>query len=375
MKWAVSTGAGVFPRVRTVTRGVACEHCLTIPAAVGAFFPSFDDAGRALEPLSSLVFGGDEANGQLAHLSQATGAPVTWVQSQGPSERREPWSQVTAVSGAAVRSIRLEGRLIGRTYADDDAEYCYLGGLLPQDLHQPRARQARSCFEQMERALAAAGMDFTHIVRTWLYLDRILEWYDAFNEARTQFFAERGVLGKVIPASTGIGAENPAGAAMVAGVLAVKPKPGGARVHAVPSPLQCSAVNYRSTFSRATEVTRTRLRQLYISGTASIAPDGQSVHQGDVVSQIDLTMTVIHALLRSRQMDWPDTTRLTAYFRNIDDLEHFEAWCAQRDLLDLPTVALESTVCRDDLLFEAELDAASTRPWRDCGAGKDVSCD
>lgn len=355
-------------------RGAVREHCLTIPGGEGEFLPLFDAAGRALEPLSLLVLGGGEVNGQAAAMSRSAKAPVTWAQSQGPSRRREAWSQVTAVSGVAVRSIRLDGRLVGRAYADDDAEYCYLGGLLPQDLHQSRDQQARSCFEQIERALTAAGMDFTHIVRTWLYLDRILEWYDAFNAARTAFFAERGVLGRIIPASTGIGASNPAGAAMVAGVLAIKPRPGGARVHAVPSPLQCSAVNYRSTFSRATEVTRAGLRQLYISGTASIAPDGQSAHQGDVVAQIDLTMTVIDALLRSRQMNWSDTTRLTAYFRNIDDLEHFEAWCAQRDLLDLPVVALESTVCRDELLFEAELDAASSRPWRECGAGEGESC-
>ena len=125
---------------------------------------------------------------------------------------------------------------------------------------------------------------------------------------------------------------------------------------------------------RATEVTRTGLRQLYISGTASIAPDGQSAHQGDVVAQINMTMEVIDALLRSRQMNWSDTTRLTAYFRSIEDLEHFEAWCAQRDLLDLPVVALESTVCRDELLFEAELDAASSRLWQACGAGEHDSC-
>ena len=38
-----------------------------------------------------------------------------------------------------------------------------------------------------------AGMSFGNVMRTWFYLDRILEWYHEFNHVRTAFFRERKV--------------------------------------------------------------------------------------------------------------------------------------------------------------------------------------
>ena len=52
------------------------------------------------------------------------------------------------------------------------------------------------------------------------YLNDLLEWYDEFNDVRTQFFTERGTFDKMVPASTGIGAGSAAGEAMVSALLA-----------------------------------------------------------------------------------------------------------------------------------------------------------
>jgi enamine deaminase RidA (YjgF/YER057c/UK114 family) len=256
--------------------------------------------------------------------------------------------------------IRCNGRIVGHAVSDGDADYCYLRGILPADVRQPRDVQARSCFEQLESALAQGGMSCHHIVRTWLYLDRLLDWYDVFNGARTSFFRERGILGRVIPASTGIGLSNPYSAALVAGAIAIRPRSDAIKIQAVPSPLQCSAVDYRSAFSRAMEVSRPGAQQLYISGTASIAPDGTSAHRDKPFAQIELTMKVIEALLHSRQMTWSDTTRAIAYFRDTSDVRLFEDWCKRKGLSHLPVVFAHATICRDELLFELELDAATS---------------
>ena len=132
----------------------------------------------------------------------------------------------------------------------------------------------------MEAALRLAGMDFSHVVRTWLFLDEILAWYRELNQARDAFFTSRGVYDGLVPASTGIGARNPAGTAVVAELLAVQPKSSRVRIRSVPSPLQCPALQYHSSFSRAVEVAQPDHRRLFISGTASIGPDGRSAHAG-----------------------------------------------------------------------------------------------
>ena len=312
--------------------------------------------------LSQFVFGGRAYHQPARDLLSPIQWPVTWVHGDPCSGQNLGGTQYYCVANAPVRTICLDGQIVGRVYEDEHAQYCHLGGLLPTDVHATREAQTRDCFERVEAALNQIGMDFSHVVRTWLYLKRLLDWYREFNVVRNAFFDERHVFDGLVPASTGIGGGNPANAALTVAALAIRPKTDQLRIFAVPSPLQCPATEYRSAFSRAIEVDRPSLRQLYISGTASIAPDGKSVHQGDPIRQIDLSMAVAAAILHSRRMDWSNTTRLVAYFKHMSYLPHFTAWCQQHHLTDLPVVYSHADVCRDDLLFEVELDAATPNP-------------
>jgi enamine deaminase RidA (YjgF/YER057c/UK114 family) len=125
----------------------------------------------------------------------------------------------------------------------------------------------------------------------------------------------------------------------------------------VASPLQCPAPAYGSSFSRAMEISTNGGRQLFISGTASIAPGGKTRWVGDVRKQVGLTMDVIEAILRSRRFLLEDLSRATAYFRRAADASVFAEWLAARQLSHLPVVSAECDVCRDDLLFELEAEA------------------
>lgn len=83
------------------------------------------------------------------------------------------------------------------------------------------------------------------------------------------------------------------------------------------------------------------------------------MYVGDVEKQIHLTLDVVEAILRSRGMDWKNTVRAVGYFRDIADLPLFEYCCRTRGIPALPLTPAHTIVCRNDLLFEMELDAVS----------------
>jgi enamine deaminase RidA (YjgF/YER057c/UK114 family) len=271
------------------------------------------------------------------------------------------YCQLSTISGSLVKPIEIGGEIVGNVFEDGDFRFCVLGDLRPEDLSASRPAQAESVWKRIEMALDAADMEFADVVRTWFFVDRILEWYTAFNAVRSRFFEDRNLFAGVLPASSGVGTSNSAGAALVADLLAMRPKRGRLGIRNVISPLQCPAMDYRSSFSRAVEVSASGSRLLFVSGTASIAPDGLSAHIGDVGKQVALTMAVVEKILESCRMNWADVTRGIAYFKDVGEAGVLERYCLDNGLPALPVVVCSADICRDDLLFEIEVDAASGR--------------
>ena len=303
------------------------------------------------------LFGGRQFYPKAVSAIKKLDWPLTLLHGDACSGTTVTGSQFIALAGAELNPIMDGDRLVGNWYDTDDARYCLLGDIRADDLTLGREEQAQAVFEKMEALLQQADMEFTDIARTWLYLNNLLEWYDEFNAVRTKFFEERGTFDKMVPASTGIGAGTAAGEEMVCALLAVKPKHDGVKVFAVPSPLQCPALDYKSSFARAVEIDQPGSRLLTISGTASIEPGGKTVHLGDTEKQIELTMEVVHEILRSRDMDWSDTSRAIAYFKDDSEAYLLEQYCLKNNLPELPVAISHADVCRHDLLFEIELDA------------------
>ena len=98
-------------------------------------------------------------------------------------------------------------------------------------------------------------------------------------------------------------------------------------------------------------------RMVLVSGTASIAPEGETVHLDDTNAQIDLTLRVVNEILRSRGLGFADTTRANAYFKHQADASSFGGFCDDFGIPRARVVISHDDVCRDDLLFEIELDA------------------
>lgn len=286
--------------------------------------------------------------------------PITWVEN-GKTSRHLTGIFVHAVCGAAPETILVGGRVVGTVYEDTWARHVNLGGLYDHDVDHSAPHQARQVFCDMREGLAQADVRFSDVLRTWFYNRDILSWYGDFNRERTALFQEHGVFDGLVPASTGIGARNPFGAALTAALIAVKPKGCEAKAFAVPSPLQGPALRYGSSFSRAVELRLPDHRRLYVSGTASIDADGQTVHRGDSRAQVAETMRIVQALLESRAMAWSEVVRAVAYFRNAEDAPLFRHYCQETGLPPLPVIVTHNVICRDDLLFEIELDAVAVQ--------------
>lgn len=269
--------------------------------------------------------------------------------------------QFWTVKNTTLNPIKLNGSLVGHWFEDDNARYCYLGNILPDHQDETGLNQTTEAFINIEKALQMIDMNFLDVTRTWCYLRDLLTWYDDFNIARTTFFKQKGVFEALIPSSTGIGACLPEGPSIVLGALAIKPKNSKVRVKEVFSPLQCPAKDYRSSFARASEVETPDHRQLLISGTASIEPGGASVYIDDIDNQIKLTFEVVEAILQAEKYTWQDCSRAIAYYKDAQYLEAWKRYWQQSGKSEIPIVHLHADVCRDDLLFEIELDCLQAK--------------
>jgi len=315
-------------------------------------------------PLHLLAFGNLSArDATLTALEKDFGHldwPMTWVEGAACSRTPVAGAQVHAFTGNVER-VLFRDRVVGSAFTDGGARQCWVGGLSPVDATLPRAEQTQRTLEELQTILASTGFVLADTVRTWFFLENILAWYDDFNRARTAVYSGIKFRTGSLPASTGVGAKNPAGSALALAALAVRPLAADVRAQEVASPLQCPAPAYGSSFSRAMIVPASGGGQLHISGTASIAPGGKTVWLGDVVKQVELTMEVVEAILLSRGLTLAALTRATAYFRHATDVGVFHRWLAENRLEQMPVVCAQCDVCRDDLLFELEAEAPAGR--------------
>jgi enamine deaminase RidA (YjgF/YER057c/UK114 family) len=320
---------------------------------------------QAATPLHLLVFGNVRAGAAtidaLKKYSGHADWPLTWAEGADCNSGPIAGIQVHAFTGSVER-IEFNGRGAGSVFTEGGARQCLVGGLVPADRTLSRPEQTRHALEDLQAILAQAGFELADALRTWFFLENILSWYDDFNRVRTQIYSGVKFRSGSHPASTGVGAKNPAGGVLAVAAWAMQPLNSSVRAKEIASPLQCPAPAYGSAFSRAMEISSASGRRLFISGTASIAPGGETLWPEDTRQQVAQTMQVVEAILRSRGFGFSDLTRATAYFKRRADAREFAEWCAAGDL-QLQSVALvQCDLCRDDLLFELEADAWSSTP-------------
>jgi 2-iminobutanoate/2-iminopropanoate deaminase len=115
-----------------------------------------------------------------------------------------------------------------------------------------------------------------------------------------------------------------------------------------------------SSFSRGLRLDLGGIAILLISGTASVGPNGESLHIGDFRAQTRRTFENITALLAAEGATWKDIVRTTCYLRDIDrDYAEFNdertAFYQAQGLDPLPaSTGIQAKLCRPELLVEIE---------------------
>lgn len=125
----------------------------------------------------------------------------------------------------------------------------------------------------------------------------------------------------------------------------------------------CEAYHYSkpSAFSRGTEVDIGTAHLIFISGTASIGPEGQTLHKGDFRAQAFRAFENARAVLNDAGADWQDVVKATIFLKDI--ATYYKAFnevrCAYFKKVGLEvypaSTCVEAKLCRDELLVEMEL--------------------
>ncbi len=259
--------------------------------------------------------------------------------------------------------------------------WIHCGQIVPRSVARSVYGRSLNSFRQMRDLLAAEGVDFDQIIRTWLYLGDIVgeegetQRYKELNRARSDYFRNhefgRGLVpptqqGTVYPASTGIGTDNHD---VVMSCIAFSTDRDDIVAVPLENPRQTAAFDYAEhyspkspQFSRAMAVSCGRFSTIFVSGTASIT-DSETQHVGDVAAQTTETLDNIEALIGEENLARHGLPGLgtsleglafaRVYIKNPQDHAQVRAICEAR-LGELPIIYAVADVCRDDLLVEIE---------------------
>jgi enamine deaminase RidA (YjgF/YER057c/UK114 family) len=278
---------------------------------------------------------------------------VSWVRMPPmPPAKVSLWAYHADDPAGPLHKSRKESTLV---WQRDGLAHHWTTGLTGVEADGPHD-QTRATFARYDADLRQHGLDWSReVLRTWLFVPNIQQNYAGVVAARRDFFQEHGLTARThFIASTGIeGAGVDPGALLTLDAYAVR------GIHedqiaflSAPDHLGPAHL-YGVTFERGVAITYRDRRHIVISGTASIDPQGQIVHPGDVSRQLDRTLDNIAALLGAAGATPADLGVLIAYVRDPADqslvAQQIRARCGP-----VPLVLVVGSVCRPGWLVELE---------------------
>ncbi len=267
--------------------------------------------------------------------------------------------QLYAVAGPACAPIYHDRNLCGVAFEHQDARHVYLTGISGTGNVGTRPQEAQAMFAQANAVLQATGGSYADVVRTWIYLADILQWYDEFNPVRSalysQFAESRHTDSSWPPASTGIEGRPPGGGHCIMDLFAIGgPGRRDVSVETLRNPRQSEAYGYGSAFSRGMAVTFDNLETVHISGTAAVDEDGRSACVGDLKGQVNHTLDNIVSLLNTRNMTLDDFVWSTIFIKQGHNNEIVRELIEERSKFLANGVYVAADICRPELLFEVD---------------------
>jgi enamine deaminase RidA (YjgF/YER057c/UK114 family) len=243
------------------------------------------------------------------------------------------------------------------------ARHLRMQSLLPRTDGRPKvplADQTFDMFAQASHALTDRGLSFHDVVRTWIYLRDIDRDYAAFNEGRRRFFQHAGVAR--LPASTGIqGAMLNSDGPLGLDLYAVGSTGEAALSTMHPGPMG-DATDYGSMFARGAMLRQPGEDLAFLSGTASIDPQGRVVAPGDGKGQVACMLGNAAGVLAHEGLGLANAVSVTAYLKHAEMLPDFlQAAQAAGLPASIPTAIVTAGICRPEWLCEMELVAARSQ--------------
>ena len=313
--------------------------------------------------------------------------PVTTIVVQPPCGGAALGVELWALGGPGVTVERFGPRLLTAEW--DGIRWIHCGGIHGESWTNSAYAESLSAFHQMQQELAAAGVGFDQVVRTWLYVNQITadtkgrQRYQELNRARTDFYRDIRFGNKsraprapetFYPASTGIGTS---GAQVAMACLALDSQRPDVFVMPLENPQQTPACEYQPgyspqspKFSRAMAVVQGQFVSTLVSGTASIV-NAKTCHPGDIVRQTEQTIENIERLIAPENFarhglpgagaTLKDVAKLRVYVKHPEDSEQCRKVC-ERLLPRVPAIYLHADICRPNLLVEIE--AVAFSPFR-----------
>ncbi|MBU1087485.1 MAG: RidA family protein [Candidatus Omnitrophica bacterium] len=114
-------------------------------------------------------------------------------------------------------------------------------------------------------------------------------------------------------------------------------------------------------FPRGLKVELDNTIMMFISGTASVGPKGESCHLGDFHGQAMHTYKNIQSLLQAQNASFKDIVKFTIYLKDMKDYDNlnkardlfFQEIGFTRDTIPAST-CVQASLCREELLIEIE---------------------
>ncbi len=216
--------------------------------------------------------------------------------------------------------------------------------------------QTRNIFNDLIGTLTGQGGRLAdHCVRTWIYMKGVDVFYKDMVDSRKLVFDRHGLTRDTFYiASTGIEGACAHQYDVVSmdaySNLDLAP---GQRTFLNDFSRLCPTKDYNVTFERGTRIAYADRVHHFISGTASIDSQGEVLHIGDVIKQLDRAVENVDALLRSGNAHFEDMQHLIVYLRDPADFVSVDAWFRKR-YPDLPVIIVQGAVCRPEWLIEIE---------------------
>ncbi len=217
--------------------------------------------------------------------------------------------------------------------------------------------QTKAIFATLNSVIEQNGMNLLdNGIRTWVYMRDLDNHYQDMVRARREFFEEHGLTDKTrYLASTGIlGITHSPERIVSADSLSIGGLAPGQVVRMDALSHLWPTILYGVTFERGLRVRFGDRSHLYISGTASINPKGQVLHEGNAELQTRRAVENVRALLGAQGASLDDLGYIIAYVRNGHDRHQDEKVLDDELGLKVPRVFVEAAVCRPAWLMELE---------------------